>query len=102
MRFILLIIIKTYWLLIPKSRRRKCIFRKSCSKHVYDVTIKNGGLEGVKALDFRFKNCRSSFEIFKNPMDNKIQMILPNQQIIEEKHIAKHLIQNYYSTGKSS
>ncbi len=29
---------------------------------------------------------------------------IPNdiRRIIEEKHIAKHLIQNYYSTGKSS
>lgn len=97
MKYLLLLIVKTYWFLIPKSKRKKCIFKKSCSKYVYDITLKKGGIEGLKALTFRIKNCRNNFEIFKNPFNEKIQMILPNQQIIDKEHISNHLIQNYCS-----
>ncbi|GAA3644514.1 membrane protein insertion efficiency factor YidD [Flavivirga jejuensis] len=92
MKIILLIIIKAYWLIIPKSKRKKCIFRKSCSNYVFKETSENGLWRGLKAFRFRYENCRHGFEIFKNPIDNKFQMILPNHQIIDEKDIAKRLI----------
>ncbi len=47
---------------------------------------------GIKAFRFRYKNCRHGFEIFKNPIDDSIQVILPNGQIIGELEIAKRLI----------
>lgn len=78
--------------MIPKSKRRKCIFRKSCSYFVYDSTKEFGILTGLKALKFRFDNCRSGFELIKNPLDQKTQMILPSKRIIDSEEIADWLI----------
>ncbi len=92
MKFLLLLIIKIYWNLIPPSNRKKCIFKKSCSNYVFEITEKEGFINGLKAFQFRYKNCRGNFEIFKNPITNKMQMILPSQIIIDKKEIAERLI----------
>ena len=81
-----------YWKIIPASKRKKCIFKKSCSKYVFEITQKEGFINGLKAFQFRYKNCRGNFAIFKNPVTNKIQMILPSQIIIDKEEIAERLI----------
>lgn len=91
MRFFLLVIIRIYWFLIPKAKRRKCIFRKSCSQFVYEKTIENGFYNGWKSLIFRYRNCRPGHEIFQNPIDDTFQMILPNGEIIDQTDIAVRL-----------
>ncbi len=92
MKFLLLFAIRSYWFLIPESKRRQCIFRKSCSNFVYEETFKNGLLKGLSALKFRYQNCASGFIIFDNPIDGKKMMSLPNQQIIQENEIAKRFL----------
>lgn len=92
MKYIILLIIRMYWILIPQSKRRKCIFKKSCSNYVFETTQKEGFIKGLQAFQFRFKNCRGNFSIFRNPIDNKIQMLLPSQIIIEREEIADRLI----------
>lgn len=92
MKLILLLIIRCYWILIPQSKRRKCIFKKSCSHYVFETTQKEGLIKGLKAFHFRYKNCRGNFSIFKNPINNKIQMILPSQLIINREEISDRLI----------
>lgn len=92
MKHFILFIIRLYWIFIPKSKRRKCIFKKSCSNHVFEVTQKEGFVKGLKAFQFRYKNCRGNFQIFKNPINNQIQMILPSQLIINRDEIADRLI----------
>lgn len=95
MKYLLLFIIKIYWVLIPRSKRRKCIFRISCSKYVYDIAMKKGVLQGIKALSFRINNCKHGFELFENPITKETQMILPNHQLIEEKDIALRLMKEH-------
>jgi putative component of membrane protein insertase Oxa1/YidC/SpoIIIJ protein YidD len=92
MKYFILLVIRMYWMLIPQSNRRKCIFKKSCSNYVFEITQKEGFIKGVKAFQFRYKNCRGNFSIFKNPINHKIQMILPSQIIIEREEIADRLI----------
>lgn len=81
-----------YWKCIPAFKRKKCIFKKSCSNYVFEVTQKEGFIKGLKAFIFRYENCNGNFQIFKNPINNKIQMILPTQIIIESEEIAERLI----------
>ena len=81
-----------YWKIIPPSKRKKCIFKKSCSNYVFEVTEKEGFLSGLKAFRFRYENCRGNFTIFKNPINNQIQMILPSLIIIDEEEITERLI----------
>ncbi|MFD2826478.1 membrane protein insertion efficiency factor YidD [Leeuwenhoekiella polynyae] len=65
MRIILLILIKLYWFVIPKTSRRRCLFKKSCSHYVYEITIEKGFLGGLKALRFRYNHCRPGYYILK-------------------------------------
>lgn len=92
MKHVILFAIKMYWKVLPQSKRRKCIFKKSCSTYVFETTQKEGFVKGLKAFQFRYKNCRGNFTIFQNPINNKIQMILPSQIIIESEDIADRLI----------
>ncbi|MEN2487062.1 membrane protein insertion efficiency factor YidD [Flavobacterium sp. B11] len=92
MKYIILLIIRMYWILIPQSKRRKCIFKKSCSNYVFETTQKEGLISGLKAFRFRYNNCRNGFQIFKNPVTNKIQIILPSLIIVEKEEISERLI----------
>lgn len=65
MRLILIVIIKLYWLLIPKHRRRRCLFKKSCSIYVYEITKSEGLISGLGALRYRINNCNSHYNIMK-------------------------------------
>jgi uncharacterized protein len=88
MKIILLLAIKIYWAIFPKDKRRKCIFRLSCSKHVYQVTKQEGLLKGLSVLKNRYENCRSGYHIFENHIDGSKMMILPDGQLLQENEIA--------------
>ncbi|NVN18027.1 membrane protein insertion efficiency factor YidD [Muricauda sp. HICW] len=92
MRLVLLIGIRLYWYFIPKSKRRCCIFRESCSQYVYRITSKNGFVHGLKAFRFRYSNCRGGCGIFTNPITQETQLILPNGEVLSENQIAKRLL----------
>lgn len=51
------VIIRTYWFLIPANRRRRCLFKESCSRHVYRKTDA-GFFAALTALTYRFGACR--------------------------------------------
>lgn len=95
MKYLILLIIQLYWVLKPKHSKPKCIFKNSCSHYVYAETLQYGFLKGLKAFHFRYKNCRSGFKIFKNPINNKIQMMLSSNQTIEKEEIAERLINQF-------
>jgi putative component of membrane protein insertase Oxa1/YidC/SpoIIIJ protein YidD len=92
MKYLILFAIRLYWNCIPKRKRKKCIFKKSCSNYVFETTKEKGFFEGLKAFRFRYINCRGNFEIFKNPLTNETQMLLPSRAVISSKEIAERLI----------
>lgn len=92
MKHLLLFIIKTYWIIIPSKYRKKCIYKISCSNHVFHETKTKGLSNGVKALRERYYNCRQGFELFKNPIDGSTQMILPQGGLLNEDEIAERLL----------
>lgn len=63
MKFFLICSIRCYWLLIPPRRRNRCLFKKSCSNYVFDITKEDGLIEGLRAFHYRFKHCRSGYYI---------------------------------------
>ena len=94
MKYLILLVIRLYWYLKSKDSNPKCIFKKSCSHYVFEITEEQGFLKGLSAFYFRFKNCRHGYEIFKNPVTNEIQMLLPNKVILDNKEIAERLLKN--------
>jgi putative component of membrane protein insertase Oxa1/YidC/SpoIIIJ protein YidD len=92
MKHLILLIIRFYWFSKSISSKPKCIFRKSCSYYVYEITQEQGFLKGLKAFLFRYRNCRGHIQIFKNPISNKTNMLLPSGIVIEEDEIAERLL----------
>ena len=80
MKYLLIFIIKLYWRIIPEKRRKKCLFSKSCSNYVYEKTINEGFYEGIKALKYRYKVCRSNYIITE--LSNEINIILCDGSIL--------------------
>jgi uncharacterized protein len=92
MKFTILLMIRLYWFFKPKNRKPKCIFRTSCSHYVYEIAQKQGFLKGLKALRFRYQNCRFGFEIFRDPINNNIQILLPSKIVVDCEEIAERLL----------
>ena len=61
MKFLLLAFINLYRRLVRPFFRATCLFRESCSVYVERETRKNGFRAGLKALRFRFQNCRPGY-----------------------------------------
>lgn len=91
MKVFLLILIRIYWLFIPKSKRRKCLFKKSCSQYVYDIAKRDGLLLGLKALSFRIKNCNSQYNIMD--IGKEKILITKTHKIFKEKDISPFLLE---------
>ncbi|MCA0958298.1 membrane protein insertion efficiency factor YidD [Muricauda ruestringensis] len=95
MKYLLLTIISGYWLFIPKSKRKKCIFQVSCSQYVYKITSNKGFVQGLRALRFRYRNCRYGYENFKNPVTQETQLMLPNGEVIGDNEISTRVVNQY-------
>lgn len=95
MKTLLVLLIRLYWVIIPENKRRKCLFRTSCSQHVYQVTTKEGFYKGLAAFKYRFQNCRAGFHIFENPIDGSKYMMLPNNQVLTADEIAERFIKQH-------
>lgn len=81
MKYILLFLIRVYWNL-PILRQRTCIFKISCSKHVYIVTKQHGGIRGVKEFINRWRQCRPGYVIVT--LANDLQMVvLANSTLVQ-------------------
>lgn len=61
MKWLLLGAIRAYWRLIPPERRRRCLFRESCSRHVYRRARDEGFISGLRALARRWRACRPGY-----------------------------------------
>lgn len=98
MRGILLCFIKLYWLFIPADKRRNCIYHKSCSRHVYDITKKKGLFSGMKALITRIKTCSPNHEIIYLGKENTLLIKLSNGTILQQNEISENIVSAYTGT----
>jgi putative component of membrane protein insertase Oxa1/YidC/SpoIIIJ protein YidD len=63
MRRLFLLAIKSYWRLVPPRRRRQCVFRESCSRHVYRIVRDEGAIRGMIAFARRLRRCRHGYSV---------------------------------------
>lgn len=63
MKRVTLFAIELYWRLIVPERRRRCIFRESCSLHVHRITRDQGVIKGISAFAHRFRRCRGGYAV---------------------------------------
>ena len=101
MKYFLLYIIKLYWLIIPKNKRRACIYHKSCSRHIYAITNEKGLSSGIKALKTRIKTCRPNHEIIYLDKENTLLIKLSNGTILQQNEISANIVSTYTKTMTS-
>ena len=99
MRIILLIVIKTYWFLIPNSKRRKCLFKTSCSNYVYNKTKSEGLVSGIIALKFRVENCNNRYNVIE--INSEKLLISSNQLLFKEKEINQSILNWNYAENNT-
>jgi len=63
MRRLMLFVVELYWRLTNAAHRRPCLFRETCSRHVYRVTREYGAFRGIAAFAKRFRRCRLGYVI---------------------------------------
>jgi putative component of membrane protein insertase Oxa1/YidC/SpoIIIJ protein YidD len=106
MKHIFLLVIRAYWFIVPMQYRRKCIFRISCSRHIYQQFKDHGLASGLKALSFRYKYCRNNYRIFINPVHGKPTMLIGYHILLEQDEISERLLlslkQNYSNNGNNT
>ena len=89
MKFLLLLIIKMYWKLIPESNRKSCLFAESCSRFVYRITKEEGFWSGIRAFNSRYKKCRAGYKIGYNSQDGTTELHLLDGTILKGEEISK-------------
>jgi putative component of membrane protein insertase Oxa1/YidC/SpoIIIJ protein YidD len=92
MKWLLLILIRGYWTVMPEGNRRRCLFRESCSRYVYRQAREKGLFGGLVALRHRWGNCRGGYHLFEHPVDGSKMMVLPGGRLIGQEEIAVRLL----------
>lgn len=85
MRYTLLFIIQLYWLLVPKNKRRQCIFKETCSNYVYRITRQQGLRAGIAALNDRKKKCRPGYYYINENIVRMADCCIVPAEILNEK-----------------
>ncbi len=86
MKYFLLFTIKCYWLLVPKVKRKHCLFSESCSNYVYRITHTHGIILGLKALKDRFFSCRTGYSLIE--IKEELHLITANKKVFKQEEIA--------------
>lgn len=90
MKNLLLIVIRLYWKLISKDKRRPCLFRETCSQYVYRQTCEHGFFEGFRAFSARYKKCRKGYKLYTT--SDGFEMELADGTTIKEGEISLQII----------
>jgi hypothetical protein len=86
MKYIILLLIRVYWL-VPKRKRPRCLYRETCSKHVYRITKNQGFKNGMEALQLRINTCTPYYNILE--IENQRILICKNGMMIEGDEIGE-------------
>lgn len=92
MKYFLILVIKIYWLLIPEYKRKSCIFRVSCSRFVFNQTMKKGFVSGLLSLKERFLTCRPNYQARFLENEDLVILRLNNGTVLLEDEISETII----------
>jgi putative component of membrane protein insertase Oxa1/YidC/SpoIIIJ protein YidD len=89
-RLLLVLAIRLYWLAWPARWRRPCLYRESCSRHVYRVAVAKGFAAGVRALRWRARTCRPGYGIVR--CDGQTWLALADGSVLAAADVAPRLL----------
>ncbi len=61
MRSVIILFIQLYRRLIPLEKRKRCLFRESCSQHVERIAQEHGAWAALRAFLVRARRCRPGY-----------------------------------------
>jgi len=91
MKCIITLLIKSYWKLIPPSKRKRCLFKESCSNYVYRINKEFGFVMALKSFVIRYRTCREGYTFHINEK-HEYSLQLVDGTLISESEIAPDLI----------
>ena len=86
----MLLAIRAYWHVWPRHLNRGCIYRETCSQHVYRITRESGFTTGLRALLQRFRTCRPGYTV--STQDARLGLILHDGSFLPEHLVAEDVI----------
>lgn len=90
MKGLLLLAIRAYWKVWPKHWNRGCIFRESCSRHVYRETSESGVRVGLRSLITRSRQCRPGYYVW--PVGDALYLKLADSSLLAEGDAAPEIL----------
>jgi putative component of membrane protein insertase Oxa1/YidC/SpoIIIJ protein YidD len=96
MKTLLLFAIRCYWRFFPKRWRRRCIFRTTCSHHIYETTRTRGIRAGIRALIDRFRKCRPGYTVYS--AGDSLRVRLADGSSIDGSEAASHILAPYQNS----
>lgn len=98
MRLNILKLISFYWFVFPETKRKHCLFKETCSKHVHRLVKEKELSIGILALLNRVKKCRIGYVLYLG--NEGIEMKLADGTTINEEEISPNLLHGIYSLIK--
>jgi putative component of membrane protein insertase Oxa1/YidC/SpoIIIJ protein YidD len=81
-KWVLLLLVHLYWLAVPPSRRRPCLFKESCSRHVHRVASERGFIDAVAALRRRLRQCRPGYRFVASADPSRADLFLADGSVL--------------------
>ena len=87
MTYLLLAAVRAYWAIWPRHLNRGCLYRETCSHHVYRVARESGAAAGLLALRSRVRRCRPGYTV--SNVDARIGLILCDGSFLPDHLVAE-------------
>ncbi len=91
MKWLLIALIRLYWIAVPARLRRRCVYRESCSHHVERTARESGLMAGLRALLVRYRNCRGNYRSVFVAAEKKWTLHLASGEVLDVNEISPRL-----------
>ncbi len=95
MRTAIIFWIHIYRYFIPEDKRRRCLFRESCSHHVERIARERGGIAAIKAFLARARHCRPGYGFEWDADSGAWFLVCTNGAKIPKVMVSEHILSEY-------
>ena len=77
-----------------------CLFKESCSRHVYRILNEQGFKSGLKAFKTRYRSCRSPYALITTD-EGVYQLHLCTGEIVDEHHMSPVILREELASASN-
>ena len=90
MKYLLLAAVRAYWAIWPRHLNRGCLYRETCSQHVYRLALECGVAAGLLAFLSRIRTCRPGYTV--STVENALGLILCDGSFLPDHLVAEDVL----------